>query len=76
MCFVKPKNDWGLIWPNWEELFLDLNQIWKESPIEILRKTPKIPWKISDLTKDDIMEWVNRQIIKITSRRIDKWDKL
>ncbi len=66
MCFVKPKNDWGLIWPNWEELFLDLNQIWKESPIEILRKTPK--------TREQINFIIEEKVAKISKK--DNWDKI
>lgn len=66
MCFVKPKENGGLEWPHSEELFLDLNNIWKESPIEILRRTPK--------TREQISSIIEEKIAKLP--KIDKWDNL
>lgn len=76
MCFVKPKENGGLEWPHWEELFLDLNNVWKESPIEILRKTPKSKiWE--ELTEAQIVikKIVDKHISAITTWK-DKWDKI
>jgi hypothetical protein len=75
MCFVKPKNNWGLLWPHWEELFLDINQIWKESPIEILRKTSKLKkWAELSNAQKEIKKIVDKHIAKLPKR--DNWDKI